>query len=389
MSERGRVAGGVGRAAIVAVVGLLSACGASPTPLPPSGTPQASSTAAAATATTRPKPSATPLTGWQLLPVQPDLGRANLVDVTTFQHALYAVGNAATDAAPGVIWTSADGETWRSAAGPGTSLDGAYLEGIAAGDPGLVVAGLQGDRATVLFSPDGSTWSTIDLPEGKGAETHHVTWAPAGYVATGSPTGESTTNRVLSWWSQDGRTWSRITDVEGSRHPALDVAAAGPTGYLALGTDAGKAAVWRSGDGRKWRKVSASTPLPEVTRPTMRFADGQYLLPSGDSVWATTDGSAWTRSRVPAESNDVFDVINAPDGTLVAIGRSSEGNEPGEVSTADPALRSWTALPEDSVFDHALGLALAFTPDGRRLVAVGNSENDGSILVADAAILGR
>ncbi len=121
----------------------------------------------------------------------------------------------------------------------------------------------------------------------------------------------------------------------------------------------------------------------------MRYVNGQFLVPSGSQVWSSIDGRSWARARVPGMGNDVFDVAAGPGGGFVAVGRSSAGEQPGEVATADPALHAWTQLPEDPVFSNALAIAILLSPQGDRLVAVGNSESGESIFVADPSILAQ
>jgi hypothetical protein len=68
---------------------------------------------------------------------------------------------------------------------------------------------------------------------------------------------------------------------------------------------------------------------------------------------------------------------------IVAVGRSEEGDQPGVVTMADANFTSWTLQPADPVFDHALALAILQSPDGRRLVGVGNSDSGGAIFLHD------
>ena len=126
--------------------------------------------------------------------------------------------------------------------------------------------------------------------------------------------------------------------------------------------------------------------IPTPVRARMRYANGQFLVPAGSRVWSSTDGRAWSRTTVPNQGNDVFDVAAVPNG-FVAVGRSSAGDQRVEVAVADPNLSAWTALPEDPAFAHALALAILPSPAGDRLVGVGNSETGESILVADLSIL--
>jgi hypothetical protein len=329
-------------------------------------------------------PSATPATGWRLLPSQPELGPAALLDLVTFHNALYAVGNATTDAAPGVIWTSTDGETWRSATGA-LSLEGIQINAVAAGASGIVAVGARNDHAVAVVSPDGVSWAVRRMPNGTAWDLQSVAAGPTGFVAVGNPTGDQL--HGAAWWSADGRSWSAITSVEGSKYPNWDAVGASATRFVAVGTAGSKRATWISDDGRRWHRQASRSDQPSAARSRVRYANGQFLIPSGSEVWMSPDGFTWTHQRIPGEGNDVFDVAAAPGGGLVAVGRSSEGDQPGAVATSDPTTGAWTQLPQDPVFDHALILAILVAPDGTRLVGVGNSETGESIFVADLSIL--
>jgi hypothetical protein len=81
----------------------------------------------------------------------------------------------------------------------------------------------------------------------------------------------------------------------------------------------------------------------------------------------------------------VFAVGSIPGG-FVAVGRSSEGDQPGVVAVADGGLVKWTLQPADPAFADALADDLAVSPDGLRVVAVGNSVGGSSVLIhADPA----
>lgn len=156
---------------------------------------------------------------------------------------------------------------------------------------------------------------------------------------------------------------------------------------MALGIDGSRRAAWSSTDGRTWHRLASSGTVPQVERTRLRYVVGRYVLPVGAEVWSSTDGRSWVHARVPGQGNGVFDVAAGPGGGFVAVGRSPAGEQPGEVATADPELHAWTRLPEDPVFSTALAIAILLSPDGNRLVAVGNSEAGESIFIADPSIL--
>jgi hypothetical protein len=329
--------------------------------------------------------------------MQPDLGPANLVDLTTFRGYLVAVGNAATDPEPGVIWSSTDGVTWRSIAGE-APLAGAYLEAVAAGDPGLVTVGSNElGRAIALLSPDGVSWSSPRLPGASAFSATSVAWGLGRYVAVGSGIGEHPSTPTIAWLSVDGRAWTRAT-IDGVSHAALFGLAAGPRGFVAAGSLRDRAAAWVSADGRVWRPVALPGGPSGVEGGRVRYVGGRFLLsvsafgPDVDAshgvVWSSSDGRHWTRSIAPGSGAAVFDFAAIPGGG-VSVGRAEEGDQPGVVTMADANFTSWTLQPADPVFDHALALAILQSPDGRRLVGVGNTESGAAILLHDLPFVPR
>ena len=331
-------------------------------------------------------PSVSPTSGWRLLPIRPELGPANLIDLVTFHDALYAVGNAASDAAPGEIWTSTDGESWHSATGA-LSLDGVLINAVAADESGIVAVGSRNDHAVAVVSPDGVAWSIRRMPNATAWDLRSVAAGRTGFVAVGNPTGGLL--HGAAWWSADGTSWSAITSIEGSKYPNWDAVGASATRFVAVGMAGSKPAAWISNDGRSWHRQTSRSGQPIATQSRIRYANGQFLVPSGSEVWTSPDGFTWVHQLIPGQGNGVFDVASAPGGGLVAVGRSAEGDQPGEVATTDPTSGAWTQLPDDPVFAHALALATLVSPDGSRLVAVGNSETGESVLVADPSILAQ
>ena len=124
--------------------------------------------------------------------------------------------------------------------------------------------------------------------------------------------------RPAAWISPDGVRWSEAmvagNDVAGAE---LSRVLAIRTGFVALGTkttadhDSLKRTSWTSEDGRTWSIVS-DTPLPFATTPYPVYAAngdqaivlGRAPKGSGPAGWTTSDGVVWTRlafTNSPAE----------------------------------------------------------------------------------------
>ena len=177
-------------------------------------------------------------------------------------------------------------------------------------------------------------WSAALLPGGD-ALAVGVAVGPSAIVAVGERACESQGSRPARCWGQawtsaDGITW----DTPDARTSGLDLGhfrpttsgpevgiegiAYGPAGFLAFGRaeagDRGQvSAVWRSGDGTSWERLTAAGGFPPGTRlRTILGADDGYLLGGviyGDrapraAIWSSPDGRTWTLAR----GKETFDI---------------------------------------------------------------------------------
>jgi hypothetical protein len=293
--------------------------------------------------------------------------------VATFRGSLYAVG--ATDQALGVIWSSLDGVAWKSI-GQAVPLDGMLLSSIAASDGGLVVVGWSEAGAVALFSPDGISWSRRELPGShRGSSVESVAWRGGRFVAVG---GGGEPNAVVSWTSDDGRTWTPLSIVAEGNQASLNSVAAGPDGFVVDGLHRARASVWTSPDGTAWKR--ADLPGPRIDPGRLRYAGGHFFLSTADGhILSSADGQHWTTSTVPG-ADFLFDVAAVPGG-LVAAGRPADSSS-GVFATAEIAnLTHWTLQPADPALDGAIAAAVVASPAGAYLVGVGNGGLNGSVFL--------
>jgi hypothetical protein len=260
---------------------------------------------------------------------------------------LLAVGrSAAAGAARAVAWTSSDGRDWKRVApeafAPRPGCLSTELDGVAAGPGGYVAVGTEwgesscGQDAAAWLSPDGKTWTRVDMPPGTHL-MHTVVGGSGGYVAVGA--GKASANegtRGAFVFSPDGRSWTPA-DEQGVLAAEPQAVLADPKGYLAIGmtiTDlrsgAMAPAAWRSSDGRAWRRLVAdgfvwddativsAQPGQQVTKLALtnelvRLPSGLLALgaamtmssgPDGAQqqsapwrylAWTSDAGDAWTR----------------------------------------------------------------------------------------------
>jgi hypothetical protein len=209
------------------------------------------------------------------------------------------------------VWTSTDGVAWHNAGSP-TGL--AFIDSIAGTSAGLVATGhtLDGtgkfatSQFEVDFSTDGLNWTPVSIQPG-------LTWNQD----HGSPQVQSGDNRFFVfgalaspgkvsagglWWSDDGRTWTRSSNE--AYTSGLDFGQGGIVMHTTEGLVPGGTGLELSTDGGKsWRKsndplgVVVCGPRECSTGPDgVISSNGSFFVAvkSNGQAWISYDGQAWT-----------------------------------------------------------------------------------------------
>ncbi len=280
-------------------------------------------------------------------------------------------------------FTPTEDATSADSTAPAGLLSPAVMRLVTAGGPGLVAVGADDfefpTSAVVWVSEDGFSWSRVSDVEGvfEDAEIKSVTVGGSGLVAVGTDDFDFPTTSVV-WVSEDGRSWSRVPDVNGVLRGAemRSVTAGGP-GLVAVGVDFGsepsRAAVWTSPDGVEWSRVPLDEEAFHGTAMYSVTAGGPGLVAVGDDgmprggVWISADGSSWTRATLDAEfpPSDLF-FVNTGGPGLVAVGLRSD-------LWMSPDGLSWSRVPADeAVFGNTE--VQSVVAGGPGLVAVGRGK---------------
>lgn len=236
---------------------------------PPTTTTSPVSTAAPTSTTRSPTttPFRTPVEGWTRLGVDPSVfGTATVTDGTTDGSRVVLVGCRARGFA--VWWTDQTAlSEWERADGPS---DVNCLNQVVTTPFGLFA----GAGGIALRSDDGTAWEPLNLTEDLGPGTS----TQLGYLQAILPSAD----RVTLLFSQaalaestiatlvtttDGETWERAS-TEASMlfdNSTISSVVVGGDGLLAAGASPGgefvpTAAVFTSGDGLAWRRVTPSSP---------------------------------------------------------------------------------------------------------------------------------
>jgi hypothetical protein len=200
---------------------------------------------------------------------------------------------------------------WQRVADPGGALGGPLHQSIGrviAGGPGLVATGTdarglegaQDEFSAVWVSSNGFDWRKFELNvgvrKGDAASVQHVVAGPAGLVIAGSVCcGEEA---PALWWSADGFGWGRQPLPAGvGPNGFIFGLAAGPDGYVAVGSIGQRGAIWTSIDGRAWAAVDADAAdlLPGSIGGIARASDGWIAVGQIDGR-PTRDGGVWVSS---------------------------------------------------------------------------------------------
>lgn len=291
--------------------------------------------------------------------------------------------------------------------------DLAVLDDVVAGPLGLIAGGCNADasgtclQALLLTSPDGVTWTTVDLDGAAHTLISRMRRVGHRLFALGYRIDDQAqTVDAVVWMSLDGRSWARVPSASSKSRVITDIVAS-PAGDLAVGINAPYASegfgfvVWDVGpdgtfsaprdvrapngppvagaawagdrflawglggplgevqvntflsspDGKAW------TVLPEVaafrgSAVSQLIAAGAGLVavgytdgqPSLPRAWMSNNGTAWLQAEVPPDPGVMF-TVNLEGSQLVARGMGPAGTQerPMTWTSIDGAV--WTLLP--------------------------------------------
>jgi hypothetical protein len=306
-----------------------------------------------------------------------------------------AVGSA--DGFP-AIWSSPDGgTTWRR----GTGVAAATLErpgvqqltAVAHGPAGWVaVGGPAGSGASghpvVVSSPGGQAWTARDGLRAFGAPglvTSGVAASARGYVIVGwqGPAGHQT---GMAWFSSGLAGW-RVAPLPSAGGDAMVTGVTATSGgFVAVGSAAGKPAIWTSPNGQAWRQVtlalpqagsagsasSASLGLVAANGATVA-AMGTAVTPSGQRApfaeMSADGGATWRVAALPAPASATQGSVTVTALAAAGAGFTATGTY-GLAGNTDVVI--WTCGPSSAGGSAASsGTWAAGTPEGLGLSGAG------------------
>jgi hypothetical protein len=270
-------------------------------------------------------------------------------------------------------WVSTDGGSdWAKAAGqtpavfsrPGSE----QLTGVAAGGAGwLAVGGVvsgTAQRPVVVVSPDGMTWSAVDMePAFAGRDVYTVQAAAGsgGYVIVGYQGSVATGYQAEAWYSAGQTGWQQAAgenalDGESGGREMLAVTATA-SGFVAVGLQGNSPAAWVSANGQAWTVLTLPLPAGAARAVLLHVAAaggtlvavGMEQTSSGALVpfaaRSVNGGMSWTEDALPVPSgNAQVTALAAAGQTFTATGTygSTPGHQDVVVWTSSDGL-TWTA----------------------------------------------
>ena len=256
------------------------------------------------------------------------------------------------------------------------------IDGVVAGQSGLVAYGRVkvpgrnqfNDLAAVFLTDTGESWSTVpidaDVGPADSSEIYLLVAGPRGIVLFGNTC--CANEERATWWSADGEAWERVpfptSSVDG---PQLAAARETADGFVAVGSENGRAAIWTSVDGRAWAAVKDDAAgLGKGAVADLALVDGRWLAAGTQEVggmdvgalWESADGVAWrprpTKGHFQPDLDVVFGRLYPTPGGELVVG--NEGSHAERVQCEQSNLdcgwgvethwwssdgRSWERLP--------------------------------------------
>jgi hypothetical protein len=230
----------------------------------------------------------------------------------------------------------------------------------------LASAGCGASTPPIASEGPATQWDRIDPSPGPSGPVDVVAFG-GHFVGVGGPS---------AWTSTDLRTWQELAFHGGDAVALTEFAGA----LIAVGANDGRAAIWRSDDGRAWVPLTGGA-LP-ASAPGFRASRLDAIAASADAVlgvgtewgdagqrpvaWVSADGRTWQRVAEPFDGSRGTDVVARDHGFLLAgAGTARVGEETRAAFWTSPDGRAWSAAAAHDTFANSEPSAIARSADGR------------------------
>jgi hypothetical protein len=274
-------------------------------------------------------------------------------------------------------WTSADGgSSWTRAGGQAQAVLGRpgvqQLTSVTFGIDGWLAVGgviaVTAQHPVVLGSGNGSVWAAADREAAFGQPglfTEQAAAGQNGYVIVGY---QSAGGRTIAaaWWSAGLAGWHRAAVDNPDASPGAPAGpgpagasrqmlavAAGPRGFVAVGSAGHAAAAWTSPDGRAWTQQNVPLPYGATRAVFTRVASNGHTVVAVGTALTTAGqqlpfaassadgGRTWTESALPVPAGRAF--VTALTGTGADGGFLATGTFGRTAGHQDVVI--WTSAP--------------------------------------------
>ena len=282
----------------------------------------------------------TSFAGYASRPALPGAPELAVMAIASAGGERLAVGSAGGYPA---IWRQAPGGSWALVTAPGdlrAQSGPEVLTSVTHGPAGWLAVGVPGP--VILTSANGTTWrpaaGNIAADLGKITAVSAAA-GPRGYVILGRLAVPGGACVADVWWSADLASWKQAHDVNGTDGSSQTLAVAALTdGFVSVGSHNGKPAAWVTSDGTTWRTIFLSGPanaqLNQIAVIGTRVvatggSDGQGTGAAAFAVSSPDGGATWQQAdlRLPAPGTVVTALASGKQG-WIAAGRYGPPDRP-------------------------------------------------------------
>ena len=278
------------------------------------------------------------------------------------------------------IWRQAPSGSWSLVTSPGdlpAQSVPVTLTTLTHGPAGWLAVGVPGP--VVLASANGTTWrpaaGNIAADLGKITAVSAAA-GPRGYVILGRLAVQGGGCVADVWWSADLTSWKRAHDVNGTNGSSQTLAVAAlADGFVSVGSHNGKPAAWVTSDGTTWRTIFLSGPanaqLNQIAVTGARVvatggSDGQGDGSAAFAVSSPDGGATWQQTdlQLPAPGTVVTALAAGQRGWIAAGQYGPPGRPRLIVWKLASGRNTWAQAQVGGITDRGTGKTPAITALG-------------------------
>ncbi len=253
------------------------------------------------------------------------------------------------------------------------------------GRAGWLAVGVPGP--VVLTSADGVTWrraAGIEKDLGEVSAVAAVA-GPAGYSVVGRPAGPADGSVADVWWSGNLASWVQAQDMNVTSGPTQVLAvAADQHGFVSAGSHGNQPAVWTTTDGKLWTTIVLALPAGASSAVLQQVAiSGDRVVALGQEITAggavpfaeqSADGGAsWRQVPFrPPGPNTVITALTAGSGGFIAAGRYGQPGQESVAAWTSASGLSWTPA-RVSGLGSGSGAITALASSGQAVTGIGST----------------